>query len=366
MKMRLSLLKNNMERMNVKIKFIKVFIVLLLMFFDTILFSCKNDFVVYKNENNKNRHIIIDTDTGADDSSAIILAAKDKDIDILGVTTLVGNVELEQSAKNALMSLEMAEREIPVYMGSKKNLNGEDKVAFSVFGNDGMGDKDLIHPKTNAQEKNAIDFIIESAKKYPNELEIISLGPVTNIALAIRKDPEVMKNVKMIWSMGTTGFGHGNASPVAEFNVYTDALAYKEMIESNIPITIVGYDVCGGEAMWTNENFDMLREFNNIGRFVTSAHSVIREMYKKELELDTVENCDSLTVMCALYPDIIKETKQCKASCIIAEGETYGQVIFYKKGQNYPMMKDKGTYNVRLVTAVDGKNFFKNYLHMIK
>ena len=264
------------------------------------------------------------------------------------------------------MSLELAEREIPVYMGSKKNLNGEDKVGFSVFGNDGMGDKDLIHPKTKAKDKDAVDFIIESAKKYPNELEIISLGPVTNIAFAIRKDPEAMKNVKMIWSMGTTGFGHGNATPVAEFNVYADALAYKEMLDSNIPITIVGYDVCGNEAMWTNDNFDRLRNHNIIGKFVADAHSVIREIYKKELGLDMVENCDALTMMCALYPDIMKEYTQCHASCIITEGETYGQVIFYKQGWIYPMIQDNLTYNVRLVTAVDGKNFFKNYLHKIK
>lgn len=349
-----------------KINFVKIFIIVLLMIFSVILFSCKNDFVEFKNEDNKNRHIIIDTDTGADDASAIILAAKDKDVDILGITTLVGNVELEQSAKNALMALELVGREIPVYMGSKKNLNGEDRVGFRVFGNDGMGDKELIQPKTKAKEKDAIDFIIERAKKYPSELEIIALGPVTNIALAIRKDPDAMKNIKMIWSMGTTGFGHGDATPVAEFNVYSDALAYKEMLDSNIPITIVGFDVCGNEALWTNDNFDKLSNYNSIGGFVADAHSVIREIYKKDLGMDSVENCDSLTMMCALYPDIIKESIRCHASCIVVEGETYGQVIFYKQGRNYPMIQDKLNYNVRLVTAVDGKNFFKNYLNKIK
>ena len=354
-----------MKKENIKTNNIRAFVLFLIIAFAIVLFSCKKGFVEYRNENNKNRHIIIDTDTGADDSSAIILAAKDKDIDILGVTTLVGNVELEQSAKNALMSLELIGRNVPVYKGAKKNLDGEDKVGFSVFGNDGMGDKDLIHPNAKAEEKDAIEFIIESAKKYPNELEIVALGPVTNIALAIRKDKEVMKNVKMIWSMGTAGFGHGNATPVAEFNVYSDALAYKEMLDSGIPITIVGFDVCGGDALWTNDDFDRLSEYNDIGRFVTYAHSVIREMYKDKLGMDSVENCDSLTMMCALYPDIIKEFKQCHASCIIDEGETYGQVILYKQERIYPMMQDEFTYNVRLVTAVDGKKFFENYLRKI-
>ena len=176
------------------------------------------------------RKLIIDSDTGADDSSAIILAASSKDVELLGVTVLVGNVDLEQSAANALMALEMAGSDARVYKGASENASGETIEASSVFGNDGMGEADLVHPKGQAEEKDAVNFILEMVSQYPNEVEIIMLGPATNTAKAIERDPETMKQVKMIWSMGTTGLGPGNASPVAEFNVYADPVAYKTLL----------------------------------------------------------------------------------------------------------------------------------------
>ena len=185
------------------------------------------------------RKIIIDSDTGADDASALILAAKQKNVEILGVTVMVGNVDLEQSSKNALAALELAGCDAPVYKGSADTFTGELKYAYSVFGNDGMGDADLIHPKKQAAEGGAVDFIIDTVKNNPNEVELILLGPATNIAKAIKKAPDEMKKVKRIWTMGTAGLGAGNASPVAEFNVYADAEAFKIMLDSGLPITVI-------------------------------------------------------------------------------------------------------------------------------
>ncbi|MBR1831201.1 MAG: nucleoside hydrolase [Ruminiclostridium sp.] len=184
------------------------------------------------------RKVIIDTDTGADDASALILAVKSGKLDILGVTTLVGNVDLEQSTRNALAALETAGSDAPVYNGSSERYKGKKIEAFSVFGSDGMGDAGIVNTTGKAEETDAIDFILETVKKYPNEVEIIALGPATNIAKAIEREPETMQKVKMIWSMGTAGFGHGNASPVAEFNTYADPDAYKIMLDSGINITM--------------------------------------------------------------------------------------------------------------------------------
>lgn len=212
--------------------------------------------------------VIIDTDTGADDASALILAAKSENIDILGVTVLAGNVDLEQGTKNALAALELAGCDAPVYKGSAENYSGEKINAYSVFGQDGMGEKDLIHPNRKAEDKDAIDFILETVAADPGEVEIIAIGPATNIAKAIERDPDTMKQVKRIWSMGTAGFGQGNATPVAEFNAYHDPYAYKAMLDAGIPITVVGLDLCGGAASWTNEQFDRLVDSGEIGRIV--------------------------------------------------------------------------------------------------
>ena len=311
------------------------------------------------------RKVIIDTDTGGDDASALILAAKSGNLDIIGVTTLVGNVGLDQAAKNALAALEIAGSDAPVYKGSSDNISGEKINAFSVYGTDGMGDMDLIHPKGKAQDKDAIDFMLETVAQYPDEIEIISIGPATNIAKAIERDPDTMKKVKMIWSMGTAGIGTGNASPVAEFNVYHDPHAYKIMLDFGIPITIIGLDMCDGDAMWTDAQFDKLRETNHIGEFVTSSFTKLREFFNKNHSGGRVNNCDATAMMCAVYDGFITDTIRCHGSCITEKGETYGQVIFYQQGFTYDVVDNDFDYNVTLVSGVRKMDYFDLYRQTI-
>lgn len=311
------------------------------------------------------RKVIIDTDTGADDASALILAAKSENIDILGVTVLAGNVDLDQGTENALAALQIAGCDAPVYKGSADNYSGEEIHAFSIFGTDGMGDADLIHPDVAAEKQDAIDFILESVKANPNEVEIIALGPATNIAKAIERDPDTMQKVKRIWSLGTTGYGHGNASPVAEFNVYHDPYAYKVMLDSGIPITVIGLEMCGGDAAWTSEQFDKLGDANEIGRFVTASFTKIREFYEKNRHGNQTNNCDALAMMCVVYEDFVTQTVSCHASCITDKGETYGQVIFYREGFTYDVVKNDYDYPITLVSALCGSDYFDLYLKTI-
>ena len=317
-------------------------------------------------EFSKPRRLIIDTDTGADDASAIILAATCPDVQIEGVTVLTGNVNMEQSAKNALMALQVAGCEAPVYKGSASTYDGENKVASSVFGADGMGDKNLVNPEEQAEEGDAIDFIINSVKAHPNEVEILMLGPATNVAKAIDRDPETMSHVARIWSMGTAGLGPGNASPVAEFNVYADAHAYKVLLDSGIPVTVIGLDMCGDEAGWTSAQFEELAKANEAGEFVSESFGKFREFYATNDAGESVMNCDALATMCALYPDFVTETKACHGSCIVQQGETYAQVLFYQKGFTYGMVANDFTYDVTLVSGVKKQDFFKRYLEAIK
>lgn len=312
------------------------------------------------------RKIIIDTDTGADDASALILAARSGGIEILGVTTLAGNVDLEQSTRNALMALETAGCSAPVYKGSETTYGGREIEAFSVFGQDGMGEADLIHPTGKAQEQDAVSFIIDTVRQYPGEVELIVLGPATNIALAMDRAPEVMRQVKMIWTMGTAGLGPGNASPVAEFNVYGDAEAYRVMLDFGVPITVIGLDVCGGEAMWTSKQFDTLRGTNGIGRFVADSFGKIRAFYAANGSEDATMNCDSMAMMCVLRPGFVKSSIQTHASCITEPGETYAQVIFYKEGFTYDIVANDFEHNVALITEADGANYFRYYRETIK
>ena len=311
------------------------------------------------------RKVIIDTDTGADDACAIIMAAKSKNLNILGVTTLAGNVELEQSTKNALAALEIAGCDAPVYGGSTENSKGEKINAFSVFGKDGMGEADLVHPGKTAEKKDAIDFILDTVRENPDEIEIIMLGPATNIAKAIQKDPETMNKVKHIWSLGTTGQGPGNATPVAEFNVYGDPYAYRIMLDSGIDITVIGLDMCGNEAQWTNEQFEELSRSGKKGEFVAKSFAKIRDFYASNGSADSVMNCDTLAMTCIIYPDFITDTVQCHGSCITDPGETRGEVLFYKKGFTYDVAENNFNYNVTLVSGVNRSDYFRLFLETI-
>lgn len=318
-------------------------------------------------ENNTSRRLIIDTDTGADDASAIILAALDKNVGIEGVTVLAGNTDLEQATKNALAALEVAGAEAPVYKGSASTYDGVEQTVFSVFGTDGMGDAGLVNPKGKAQEGDAVDFILETVKNNPGEIEIVCLGPATNIAKAIERDPATMAKAKMIWSMGSAGLGHGNASPVAEFNVYKDAKAYKVLLDSGLPITVVGLDMCRDDAMWSEEQFTELGKQGTVGKFVADSFGKLREFYAANGETAT-SDCDALAMMCVLDPSFVKSTEQCHGSCITDDkSEAYGEVIYYQEGFTYDATLDRELdYNVKLVTGVDQAAYFANYLAAIK
>ncbi len=301
--------------------------------------------------------IIIDTDTAGDDAAALILAAKSDDVEILGVTVLAGNVSLEQGAKNALAVLELIGCDAPVYLGASAPLSGEEKECFSVYGADGMGEADLIHPKGSPRtDKSAIDFILDTVRANPGEIEIVALGPATNLALAIERDRETMLQVKRIWSMGTAGFGPGNATPVAEFNVYKDAPAYRIMLELGVPVTVIGLDM-DDEPTWTYE--DKLAEMhdgNYVQRFMADATRKLLE-FKKGNGIPAVDLPDAVAMACLVWPDFVEETTLCYGSCITEPGETYGMLVYYRDGFTYDSMPEIGKCNISVVSKAKKEEF---------
>ncbi len=316
-------------------------------------------------ETSEERLFIIDTDTGADDVSAIVIAARHPHVRLLGVTTLAGNVTLEQSTKNALMGLELAGSDAPVYPGSEVTYEGVKREVSSIMGSDAMSGLDLIHPKRQAETSSGVDFILDSVAAHPNQVEILSIGPATNIALALDKDPETMGKVKRIWSMGTTGLGPGNATPVSEFNVYVDAPAYKRMLDSGIPITIMGLDAVSDEARLTREEFEKLEGFGGVAKFTALSFTVMRDFYKNNGS-DRTPNYDGVAAMCALYPDFVLETETYHGECITDPGICYGQVVFFKEGFNYDFPVDDYVYNVELIRNVEGSSFYDALSHILR
>ena len=203
------------------------------------------------------RKIIIDTDTGSDDAVAIIMCLRELGDQVLALTTVSGNVPMEQATLNCLMSVEVAglPEPPPVYRGADRPLMRPPIHARNVHGDDGMSDCGAIHPTLKAVEGiHGADAIIRLVEENPGEVELAVIGPATNVALAMMKAPETMKKLKCIWTMGTCGFGPGNTTPVSEFNVYADAEAYKVMMDFGVHVYVGGYDLCNAAAAWFDED----------------------------------------------------------------------------------------------------------------
>ena len=191
------------------------------------------------------RKIIIDTDPGVDDAMAIFFALQSPELELIGLTTIFGNVHTDLATTNALRLLEIAGRsDIPVAKGA------DDPIAVPyggpvpfVHGDDGQGNQDLPAPTTQAIAQTAAQFIIEQVMAAPGEITLIPIGPLTNLAMAMRLEPRIIGKVQEIILMGGNALGPGNATPSAEANIHNDPEAADLVFTAGWPVTMVGLDV---------------------------------------------------------------------------------------------------------------------------
>ncbi|GAV66089.1 IU_nuc_hydro domain-containing protein/TFIID_20kDa domain-containing protein [Cephalotus follicularis] len=193
----------------------------------------------------KREKLIIDTDPGIDDSIAIFMAFQNPELEVLGLTTIFGNVTTEDATRNALLLCEIAGFPgVPVAEGSPEPLKGgRPRVADFVHGSDGLGNIFLPPPKAKKSEKNASEFLVDTVSKYPGEVSILALGPLTNLALAIKRDSSFASKVKKIVVLGGAFFALGNVSPAAEANIYGDPDAADIVFTSGADIVVVGINI---------------------------------------------------------------------------------------------------------------------------
>ena len=192
----------------------------------------------------QSRKVIIDCDPGVDDAMALILAMKYPGFEILGITTVFGNAYLEQATKNALTVVQLSNKGIPVYKGAAKPLSKPlDAPPDFIHGKDGLGNTNQPDPKITCQSKPAAQFIVDIAKAYPNQITIIAVGRLTNLAQAIKLDSNVTKNIKEIVLMGGDLHVPGNVNPVAEANVEGDPDAADIVFTAPWKVTMIGLDV---------------------------------------------------------------------------------------------------------------------------
>jgi purine nucleosidase len=213
--------------------------------------------------------IIIDTDPGIDDALAILLALASPEIQLEALTTTQGNVTLENATRNALSVLELAHAShVPVASGSVLPLVQPLRASAHVHGQSGLGKAKLPEPRAKPGIKHAVDYLIERALAEPKELSIFPIGPLTNIAMAIRKEPRFASSVKGLVIMGGAILEYGNVTPQAEFNIHVDPHAAHIVFHSGIPITLIPLDVT--HRCWMKrEDVDRLMKISSpISRFI--------------------------------------------------------------------------------------------------
>jgi len=187
------------------------------------------------------RHFLIDTDTASDDAVALVMALRYPDVQVEAITVVAGNVPLEQGLQNALYTVGLCQKQVPVYRGLAAPILRPLETAQDTHGQDGMGDIGLLLSGGIPAPEHAVDAIRETINSYPGEITLVALGPLTNIALALLLDPTLALKVKECIIMGGTAQGVGNINPVAEFNIWVDPEAAKIVFSSTMPITMVDW-----------------------------------------------------------------------------------------------------------------------------
>lgn len=299
------------------------------------------------------QNIIIDTDPGIDDAMALMLAIKSKKFDILAITTVAGNVGIENTTANTRKILEILGSNIPVYSGAKKPLK-KPQIKAQVHGDKGLGK--LIHNTKPNLTKNAIEKLNEILIKNKN-VTIVTLGPLTNIALLIKKYPKSTKRIKKIVMMGGSIDEPGNRSKVAEFNFYFDPHAARIVFESDIPKYLVPLDACHKVIMQENE-FKKIRE-----PLKTPINKMLQTYISKTKKYDSLKGAimyDPLTIYYLLNPKTAK-TEKLNIEIETESKKTEGMSIAEKR----PKYKSIAKPNCEVIIHIPKKTFVNDFVRIL-
>ncbi|MEP9374303.1 nucleoside hydrolase [Mesorhizobium sp. KR1-2] len=290
--------------------------------------------------------IIIDTDPGQDDAVAILLALASPELEILGITAVAGNVPLHLTTKNALKVCELAGKtDTKVYAGAIRPVVRPLVTAEHVHGKTGLDGPDLPEPTMKLQEQHAVDFIVETLmKEEAGTVTLCPLGPLTNIALALVREPQIAKRIKQIVLMGGGFFEGGNVTPVGEFNIYVDPHAADVVFRSGVPIVMMPLDVTH-KALTTAKR---VARFRAMGTRVGTATAELLDFFERYDEekygTDGGPLHDPCVIAYLLKPELFKG-RNCNVEVEIGSELTMGMTVIdwwgvTARGKNAMVMRD--------------------------
>ena len=273
------------------------------------------------------RPLWVDTDTASDDAVALVFALRDPDVDVVGISVVAGNVGLDQAVQNALYTVEICGRaDVPVHAGAAGPLVRPLHTAQAVHGQDGMGDIGLPLQGRRPVDADAVGALVAAARAHAGALTLVTLGPLTNVALAVRTAPDIVAGIERVVVMGGTGQGVGNVTPVAEFNVWADPEAADVVFTSGLPIEMVGWDVSRAYAVIRPEDSARLRALGPLGEFCTDIQAQLVRFCAEVTHLEGYDLPDPITMAVALDPSVatgvVERHVRVETSGAVTSGQT--------------------------------------------
>jgi purine nucleosidase len=270
----------------------------------------------------------IDTDTASDDAVALIMAFMHPGIDVIGVSIVAGNVPLEMGIQNALYTAELCGATMPIYAGAAKPLTRDLGTAQFVHGEDGMGDIGLNLSGRTPTLGNAVDKLIEAVHAHAGHIELVTLGPLTNIALALKQDPNIAKAVKRCVVMGAVSDHIGNVTQVAEFNMWVDPEAVDVVLRSGMHLEFVGWDISRTEAVVTPQESAMIRSLGTErASFSVDIQRVLEKFCAEETHLNGFDLPDPIAMAYAIDTSVATEVHHWYLASETSSELTRGMVV---------------------------------------
>ncbi len=305
--------------------------------------------------------VIIDTDPGTDDAIALLMALEEPrlpgqragppgtGLDVVGITTVGGNASLDHTTRNALAVLEYIGRtDIPVAKGAAMPLGGNFPYAYHVHGPEGLS-VDLPPPRTGPVREDAVQFLRDRLAATPEAATIIALGPLTNIARLLRERPDVAPRIDSLVVMGGAVGVPGNVTPHAEFNIFSDPLAAKEVLSSGISVTLIDLGACR-QAHVTRRQVEPLLESGKRGQL---AGRILSNWFNQDPDRERYYLYDPLAMAVAMGPDIVT-TRRGRLTVEATSPERMGETVF-----------QPGAGNVQVASEVDTAKFFELFYRLL-
>jgi inosine/uridine nucleosidase len=307
--------------------------------------------------------IVVDTDPGIDDALALFFALAAPEVQLEAVTTVSGNVSVDLTTRNALAVLELAGRgAIPVARGADRPLIRPAVYAEHVHGRNGVGDVALPEPQREPVALHAVETLIQTIQGAPGEITLVALGPLTNLALAVRREPRIAEGVREVVIMGGALRVPGNVSPAAEFNIYADPHAAQIVFHAGWPIRLVSLDVTQQTVM-SREQFAALAA---TGHPVTRSIQAMTDFYFDEFAaprgVDSFSMHDPLCLAAAIHPDLI-EWRRAIVDVELTGALTAGATVaYFERAEDLdPALADGRKANILASVGVDRERFVALY-----